>query len=613
MSQYFLEETLGKIKMVQYEPTLNIQNGGFELGNFSYFVPVNQTINYWIIGEDQKASGSYAAYITSDGNSASYDFTNFQVSHFYRDFRIKADYPILKFKARVGGERLSGLNTDYLKVTVSSYFDTPNAGQLFNPNLKYAESSEITLNSNFDEYSLDLSNSIGLVVRVVFTWRNDGSLGTQPSAIIDDIKFTNYKRTLLELEPSSIRIGGRKYNLSSSIFLDLNYNGLGGLDVGERETSTFYNLFLVSKYRSLNLVASKEDSPEGFESFKLLARFRTNLNGDISEIRYDYLQDTFLETIEFLPIENNLFNTLLDNLFCSNWFTQVVTSTVSSWSCIAFGYNTFVALSGNSTTATNKIAYTKDGYTWTFATAPSTNSWTSLIYAKDKFVAVSNTGTQRVMTSPTGLVWTSQTCPTNNWTSICYGQGIYVAVANSGTGNRVMISEDAVSWFSMVNPVDNNWSSVCYGGSTFVAVANSGVDSRLIMVSLDGSSWEAIEAPSNSSWNSVAYGNGVFVAVASSGINRIMYSENGYNWTDLPSPVNNSWEYVSFSEEIKAFIAVSDTGSGDRIIYSTDGINWEIKKTDDYAWFTACYGNKRFICLEKGSSNLTFTQSLQNI
>jgi hypothetical protein len=610
MAQYFLEETIGKVKMAEFEETLDIQNGGFELGNFTYYVPVNQTTNYWIIGEDQKSSGSYAAYITADGSTASYNNNTTQISHFYRDFRIKPNYPILKFKARVGGgER----NFDYLKVTVSSYFDTPNAGQPFNPNLKYAESGEINLNNNFDEYSLDLSNAVGFVVRVVFSWVNDSFLGTNPPAIIDDIKFSNYKRTLLELEPSEIRIGGKKYNLKSNIYVDLDYNGLGGLDEGDRETSTYYNLFIVYKYRVLSLVASKEEIPLGFENFRLISRFRTDLNGNISEIRYDYLNDNFLETFEFLSLENNLFNTQLDNLFCSNWFTQVISGSSSLWSCIAFGNSTFVALSGNSNTATNKIAYTKDGYVWNFVSAPSSNSWTSIVYADNKFVAVSNTGTSRVMTSPTGLVWTSQVCPTNNWTSICYGNSLFVAVANSGTNNRVMVSENAVNWFSITTPVDNNWSSVCFGGGTFVAVASSGINNNLIMVSLDGASWESIQSPSSNSWSSVAYGNGVFVAVASSGINRIMYSENGYNWVEINSPVNNSWKHITFSEDIKAFVAVSATGSGDRIIYSTNGIDWEIKKTDDYLWNSVCYGNKRFICLEKSSTNLTFTQSLQNI
>ncbi|MCB9814238.1 hypothetical protein H6784_02355 [Candidatus Nomurabacteria bacterium] len=56
------------------------------------------------------------------------------------------------------------------------------------------------------------------------------------------------------------------------------------------------------------------------------------------------------------------------------------------------------------------------------------------------FVVVSDSGTNRVMTSPDGITWTARAASeANSWTSVTYGNGLLVAVAQTGT-NRVMTS-----------------------------------------------------------------------------------------------------------------------------------------------------------------------------
>ena len=88
-----------------------------------------------------------------------------------------------------------------------------------------------------------------------------------------------------------------------------------------------------------------------------------------------------------------------------------------------------------------------DGITWTTQTSAADNSWNSITYGNELFVAVAGSGSgNRVMTSPDGITWTNQTSTVDNsWNGITYGNGLFVAVAGSGTGNRVMTSNAAVS------------------------------------------------------------------------------------------------------------------------------------------------------------------------
>lgn len=130
------------------------------------------------------------------------------------------------------------------------------------------------------------------------------------------------------------------------------------------------------------------------------------------------------------------------------------------------------------------------------------------------------------------FAWTAQTAAEDNsWQSVVYGEGIFVAVSSNGT-NRVMTSPDGVTWTSRSAPedtADSTWKSVAYCNGTFVAVANGGTTK--VMTSPDGITWTAQTPAEDNSWQSVSYGNGTFVAVADTGTNRVMTSPDGVTWT----------------------------------------------------------------------------------
>jgi hypothetical protein len=62
----------------------------------------------------------------------------------------------------------------------------------------------------------------------------------------------------------------------------------------------------------------------------------------------------------------------------------------------------------------------------------------------------------------------------------------------------------------------------------------------------------------NNTWKSVSYGNGFFVAVADSGVGtRLMFSDNGIDWQLLNVNYENSWKSITFGNT--NFVAVSDS------------------------------------------------------
>jgi hypothetical protein len=82
------------------------------------------------------------------------------------------------------------------------------------------------------------------------------------------------------------------------------------------------------------------------------------------------------------------------------------------------------------------------------------------------------------MTSPDGTTWTAQTSPIAAWFSITYGNQLFVAVSNSGA-NRIMTSTNGIDWFRaasycgvVLSIHGDGWHSIAFGSGKFVAVSN---------------------------------------------------------------------------------------------------------------------------------------------
>lgn len=247
------------------------------------------------------------------------------------------------------------------------------------------------------------------------------------------------------------------------------------------------------------------------------------------------------------------------------WSTGGVSGLPSTnWTSVAYGNGRFVAVAFDATVATST-----DGLTWSasgISGNPGGIGWERVRFLGGKFVAVGQQGTasDRAMSSPDGLAWTSGGAAGDSvWHSVSYGNGVYVAVASSSTtSNLVMTSTDALTWTGLTSVPNQLWWNVTFGGGRFVAVAADSTGSQLAMTSANGSAWLQQTTP-GVGWRALAYGNGLFVAA---GTGTVMTSSDGSTWTSRSSAAANSWLSTTYAPGI--FVTVGDSGTGNRTMYS---------------------------------------------
>jgi hypothetical protein len=53
--------------------------------------------------------------------------------------------------------------------------------------------------------------------------------------------------------------------------------------------------------------------------------------------------------------------------------------------------------------------------------------------------------------------------------------------------------------------------------------------------------------------------------------NRVMISSDGIRWSAQPAAADHNWVALCWAAELGLFVAVSDSGMGNRVMTSTDG------------------------------------------
>jgi len=148
--------------------------------------------NRWAVNTAAGAQhGTQAIYITNNcgGGPPPYAYTvsSSSVVHFYRDVTLPAGEPYLTLSAyiKVRGEN----NYDYLDIFVAPTSVTPTAGVEVPATYRLARYSMFS--SNWTQVSVNFCGTAGQTYRVIFSWRNDGSGGTQPPAAVDRVHIVS--------------------------------------------------------------------------------------------------------------------------------------------------------------------------------------------------------------------------------------------------------------------------------------------------------------------------------------------------------------------------------------------------------------------------------------
>jgi hypothetical protein len=264
-------------------------------------------------------------------------------------------------------------------------------------------------------------------------------------------------------------------------------------------------------------------------------------------------------------------------LATTTWSAAAATE-ANSWNSVAWSpeLTLFVAVAGD---GTNRVMSSPDGVVWTARTAAQANVWNAVVWAPELtlFVAVSESGANRVMTSPDGITWTSRTAAQlNEWVDITWSPALslFIAVANTGT-NKLMSSPDGISWSAIGSmPTAAAFHSVVWAADIglFCAVTTNGVVSQ-ILISSDGVTWTLSTQPETNNWESVTWSPelGLLCAVSSTGTNRVMLSADGITWISAAAASASTWKSVTWSRELGLFCACALVGT---FMTSHDGITW---------------------------------------
>lgn len=186
---------------------------------------VNDDTNFWTVGvsEFSGTNDTFSAYITTANNTTYYgnELNNFnnralatynttpttqQVSHFYKDFTLTSA-STLTFNWKCWGENAAGnaINYDYGTVVITTTATTPVAGtEVSTTQATAGGNGRIGATTNQGKFNegyggsdnnwrtetISLGSYSGQTKRIVFSFKDDTSVGDNPPFVVDNIQIT---------------------------------------------------------------------------------------------------------------------------------------------------------------------------------------------------------------------------------------------------------------------------------------------------------------------------------------------------------------------------------------------------------------------------------------
>lgn len=172
-----------------------VLNEGFEAGAGTWTLQNGTETNKWFIGTAAAATGTNSAYIDNGtGATNAYTITTPSVVHLYRDVTFPAGQGVitLSFKWKAQGEGTGTSDYDNMKVFVTNTSTAVAAGTEM-PAADKVGSAYYNFSSGTGYTTTTIllpASYAGTSKRLVFSWKNDNSTGTQPPVSVDDIVIT---------------------------------------------------------------------------------------------------------------------------------------------------------------------------------------------------------------------------------------------------------------------------------------------------------------------------------------------------------------------------------------------------------------------------------------
>lgn len=282
---------------------------------------------------------------------------------------------------------------------------------------------------------------------------------------------------------------------------------------------------------------------------------------------------------------------------------------------IAFGNDTFVMITQDTSSTTDHINRSTDGgITWSLANTSAANAWIDITFGNNTFVAISLDGTNRAMYSTNnGATWTTGTAGFSvQWFAVGYGNSVFVAVGNNMTQSAMRSTNNGVTW-SLVTTPNNPYVGIAFGNNTFVAVSSASITNAIMYSTNDGVTWTGVNTAVASSLKDVTFGDGVFIAVGIllSGTNSIVLrSTDGINWSSVVLSGGGIGNITKVIFGNGVFIILS-ANQGPFISYDL-GLTWSavssvINFSSSATPIYGVYGNNKFV--SPGSTYATVVRS----
>lgn len=299
---------------------------------------------------------------------------------------------------------------------------------------------------------------------------------------------------------------------------------------------------------------------------------------------------------------------------------------------LAYGNGRYLAITDGGT------AYSDDSAaTWKFSPSRKVSYLYGAAHTGQDFIVVGSSGA--LATSPDGMAWTERDAGVSTeLMGVVWGNKRAIVF---GTGGTILISTDLAEWSKLIDP-RLNFANMVFGGSVFVGLTASGK----IFVSTDGASWDSVYAvPAGQKPGQIAYGNGIFLVGDATNPGTLLRSTDGHQWTRVQNdsirktlggfivygkdgfllgeskgakdtlyrttdgsdvrPVRVSFPATNFASPFDRPVAYGqgyymttvNSSTEGRVVYSADGINWQIDQSDNRMSHGITFGDGKILRL----------------